>query len=110
VIVRVSRARVRAGKEQHVVDTLRAAAAQSGPAPRGLRGLLIARKSGSNGTPSQQIVGITLWADLQSLTAALGPNWDRPTTLPGLEEFVEDPQVEHFETMIDSVAELFERA
>ena len=107
MIVRVTRARVRPGKEQHVVDTLREAASQAGPAPEGLRALVIGRRASTNGTRSEQIVGISVWDDLASLTTAMGPNWAQPGTLPGLEEYVEASEVEHFETLVDSVQELF---
>ena len=109
MIVRVTRASVRAGKEQHVVDTLRDAASQVGSAPPGLRALVIGRRASTNGTRSDQIVGISVWDDLDALTSAMGPDWARPNALPGLEDYVEDTQVEHFETLVGSVQELFEK-
>lgn len=110
MIVRVSRARIRPGKEQHVVDTLREAASQTAGPPQGLRGLVIARRASTNGTRTDQIVGITVWDDLDSLTSALGPTWAQPATMPGLEEFVEATEVEHFETLVGSVQELFQKS
>lgn len=55
---------------------------------------------------SEMLVGISVWRDLDALTAALGPDWHQPTTLPGLEEYVESASVEHDESIAAGLEEL----
>jgi heme-degrading monooxygenase HmoA len=98
MIVRITRAKVRRNSEAHAFETLRAISRDVAK-PDGLEGLLIGRRSGDD---ENELVAISMWSDVERLRAAFGDNFDRPAFGRPLEEFVTDPTVELYETVVAS--------
>lgn len=67
--------------------------------PDGLEAFVIARRILQG---RLELIAITSWRDLESMTAVMGPDWETPSWLPGLDQIVEDATVEHFETVAES--------
>ncbi len=106
MVTRITRGTLRPNTEQRVFDILRTAV-QAGPKVPGLHSMSISRKVGRNGI---ELVAVTTWADMQAMTAMMGPAWQEPSWLPGLAECVVDSEVEMLETVVASVEELAELA
>jgi hypothetical protein len=102
VIIRVTRSQIRSGSEEQVIALVRAATS-GGAVPAGLEDVHIGRRMEGS---AEQLIAISVWKDLRSLVETLGPNWSEPTSLPGLDAFVESTTVDHFESLIDSYEEL----
>jgi heme-degrading monooxygenase HmoA len=105
VIVRISRAEVVQDAEAAVFRILRESAADVAR-PTGLQGLVVARHVAAAG--GVELLSITLWQDSDAIAAALGDQWDRPTSLPGLEGLLTNQSVEHFEVVAAEYRDLAE--
>jgi heme-degrading monooxygenase HmoA len=97
MIVRVSRARLRRDREDGAFEFLRKAASV-GDRPDGMEAMYIGRRTGSD---ADEIVAITVWRDLEALTAVFGPTWSEPSFFPELHAAIIDSTVEHFETIVE---------
>ncbi len=96
MIVRVLRARVRAGRVgafnalfRRQVDLLRE--------QDGLRYVKLARRLQPDG--SEEAVLFEEWQDAASLYAWVGPNLSEPRLIPGVRELVEEIHVAHYEAL-----------
>ena len=97
MIIRTTRGRVRPGAEGEVFARLRAATQAQGR-PAGLQALFIGRHLTTDG---MELYAITVWTDVDSLVTVIGEGWESPKWLDGLEEFVTNSTVEHWETAVD---------
>ncbi len=97
VIIRISRGRVRAGSEAEVFARLRNATEETGR-PEGLEALFIGRHLTADGL---ELIAITAWSNIDALIRVLGEGWESPKWLAGVEEFVTNSTVEHWETAVD---------
>ena len=97
MIIRISRGRVHAGSEGDVFARLRDATDGAGR-PEGLHALFIGRHLTSEGL---DLIAITAWTDVDALIRVMGPGWESPKWLAGIEEFVTDSTVEHWETAVE---------
>jgi hypothetical protein len=102
VIIRIGRFRIRGGSEEQVMAIVRAATARFGQ-PDGLEYLQIGRRLEDR---SEYLVAISVWRDLEALTAALGPDVRQPVGLSGFEPYVESSVVEHYESVTVGLEEL----
>jgi heme-degrading monooxygenase HmoA len=102
MIVRIARARVRRDAEARAFEAARAISADVGK-PEGLEGLLIARRSTDEGN---ELIAISMWSDIEPLRAAFGENFSKPGLGRLLDEFVTEPTVELYETVVESWAGL----
>lgn len=53
-----------------------------------------------------ELVSVSIWRDVDSMTAVIGPSWREPTWLPGLSEAIADSSLEILETVVSSYDEL----
>jgi hypothetical protein len=97
LIIRISRGRVRSGSEAEVFSRLRDASEGAGR-PEGLEALFIGRHLTSDGL---EIIAITAWTDADALIRVMGPGWESPKWLAGIEDLVTHGTVEHWETAIE---------
>jgi hypothetical protein len=102
VIVRITRARIKPNSEAAAFQILRDASSASGRPP-GLEALLISRRMSTAGN---ELVAISVWADLEAMTAVLTDDWQRPRFLPSLDPLLEDRSVEHYETIVEDFEDL----
>lgn len=102
MIVRVSRARLRRDREAGAFEFLRKAASAD-PRPDGMEAMFIGRRTGNE---ADEIVAITVWRDLETLIAVLGPTWAEPSFFPELQAAIIDSTVEHFETIVERYEDL----
>lgn len=102
MIVRISRARVMRNAEAAAFDILRTAVAGT-PQPDGLQAMFIGRRLHGD---ENELVALTVWRDLDAMSATLGADWDRPQFLPALQPYLEQPTVEHFDTFVDRYEDL----
>jgi hypothetical protein len=99
LIIRISRGRIRSGAEAEVFSRLRAASDGTGR-PEGLEALFIGRHLTADGL---ELIAITAWSDVDALIRVLGPGWESPKWLAGLEDLVTHSTVEHWEAAIDDI-------
>lgn len=104
MIVRITRARVMRNAEAAAFDILRAPVAGT-PQRDGLEAMFIGRRLRHD---DNELVALTVWRDLDAMSAALGPEWDKPQFLPALQPYLEQPTVEHFDTIVDRYEDLRE--
>jgi hypothetical protein len=102
VIVRISRARIKPNSESAAFQILREASAET-RRPPGLEALFLARRMSNSGN---ELVAVTVWLDLDSMTAVMSDDWQRPRFLPALDPLLEDASVEHFETIVEGYESL----
>jgi hypothetical protein len=105
VITRITRGWVRPNSEARVFDILRTAVAATGSRPNGMLGMSLSRNVGDQGI---ELVSVTVWSDVDSMAAVIGPHWREPAWLPGLTELVFDSRVEMLETVVSSFEDLRE--
>lgn len=98
MIVRISRARIKPNSESAAFQILRDAAGATAQPP-GLEALFLARRMSDRGN---ELVAVTVWLDLESMTAVMSDDWQRPRFLPSLDALLEDASVEHFETVAEA--------
>jgi hypothetical protein len=102
VIVRISRARIKPNNESAAFQILRDAAGAA-PRPPGLEALFLARRMSNSGN---ELVAVTVWDDLDAMISVMSDDWQHPRFLPSLDPLLEDPSVEHFETIVESYESL----
>ncbi len=101
MIIRVTHGRVVPNGEASAFEILRKATADV-PRADGLEAFMLGRRYvGSDGV---ELIAITAWRDMDSLVTVMGPTWQMPTWLPGLDKYIVAGTLEHYET----VAEDFE--
>jgi heme-degrading monooxygenase HmoA len=102
MIVRISRAHIKPNNEAAAFQILRdATGARERPA--GLEALFISRRMANGGN---ELVAISVWRDLDAMAAVMTDDWRRPRFLPSLDSLIEDPSVEHFETIVEDYESL----
>jgi heme-degrading monooxygenase HmoA len=97
VIVRISRARIKPNSEAAAFQILRDAVG-SVDKPPGLEAVFISRRMSNGGN---ELVAISVWHDLEAMVAVVTDDWQRPRFLPSLDTLIEDPSVEHYETIAE---------
>jgi hypothetical protein len=102
MITRITRGTLRPNTEGRVFEVLRDAT-RANPRPPGLLGVSISRHV--NGTVTE-LVAVSIWSDVDAMTAVLGEKWREPTWLPGLTESIVDSRLEILETVVSSYEEL----
>jgi hypothetical protein len=102
MITRVTRGTVRRNSEARVFEILRQATREM-PQPPGLLGVSISRQVKGDAVES---LSVSIWHDLDAMTAIIGPNWREPSWLPGLGEAIESSSLEILETVASSYEEL----
>lgn len=98
MIVRISRGLIRRGDEAEAFGLLRASVSGSSR-PDGLEAFVIARRMVEG---QLELVAMSSWRDFESMVAVMGPDWQSPSWLPGLEALVESSSIEHLETIAES--------
>jgi hypothetical protein len=89
--------------EAQVFEYLRATAATR-PKLDGLVGFSLNRTMQDR---SVVLVSVSYWTDLDTMAAALGPNWHEPSW-PGLNEYLTDASVEILEAVATSLEQVDE--
>jgi hypothetical protein len=84
--------------EQQVFERIRQLTAALSRRPIGQHGVVIARRT-DEASKRTELIAITLWEDLDSLIAMLGPDWQRAVSFPGFEALVTEGHSDHFETL-----------
>ena len=97
MIVRISRARIKPNNEAAAFQILREASGATARPP-GLEALFISRRMAESGN---ELLAITVWSDLEAMTSVLTDDWQRPRFLATLDPLLEDPSVEHYETIVE---------
>lgn len=100
VIVRISRARLRPNCEAAAFGLLRDAIGGT-PSTKGLIAFVISRRMIEG---RLELMAMTTWADMEAMTAILGPDWDRTAWLPGLDALIESSDTALYETIAESFA------
>ena len=101
MITRITRGVLEVDHEVEVFESLREAAA-SRPKLPGLIGFSLSRMFEDR---SIILVSVSLWTDLDTMAAALGPGWREPSW-PGLSEHMTGSTVEILETIATSFEEV----
>jgi heme-degrading monooxygenase HmoA len=96
MIVRISRARIKPNNEAAAFQILREASGATGRPP-GLEALFISRRMANGGN---ELVAISVWSDLEAMASVMTDDWQRPRFLSSLDPLLEDPSVEHYETIV----------
>ena len=102
MIVRISRARIKPNSEAAAFQILREASSGF-DRPQGLEALFISRRMATTGN---ELVAITVWADIEAMIAVMTDDWQRPRFLPTLDPLLEDASVEHYETIVEDFEDL----
>ena len=102
MITRITRGRVLRNSESRVFELLRVAT-EASPRPPGLLGLSISRQVKDGVT---ELVAVTVWQDIEAMSAVMGPQWSEPTWLPPLREAIAESTLEILETVVSSYDDL----
>ena len=97
MIVRISRARIKPNNEAAAFKILRDVLGTV-DRPAGLEALFISRRMANGGN---ELVAISVWRDLDAMVAVMTDDWQRPRFLPSLDPLIENPSVEHYETIVE---------
>ena len=103
MITRITRGKLRANTEPRVFELLREAT-KANPRPPGMLGLSISRQVKDGGVI--ELVAVTIWRDVEAMSAVMGPQWSEPTWLPSLREAIADSSLEILETIVSSYEDL----
>ncbi len=106
MITRITRARLLPNSEARVFAMLRTAAAAQPMIP-GFQSMSLSRMVQGRDTV---LVAVTIWDDFEAMAKVLGPTWEPPSWMPGLDELVAEATVEILETVAISAQELMELA
>jgi hypothetical protein len=98
MITRITRGVLDRNHEAQVFEFLRTSAAARPQLP-GLVGFSLNRILQERAVI---LVSVSYWTDMDAMTAALGPNWQRPSW-PGLNEYMSEASVEILETVAASM-------
>jgi len=104
VILRVARSRIKDGHDVDVLDVVRQLTSQFGAIP-GLRSARFGRAVQAEGW---SLIAVTEWESLAAIQAVYGDGWAESTLLPGVEEFILETTVEHFEGTLEDVTAIVE--
>ena len=104
VILRVTRSRMKDGHDVDVLDLVRQLTSQFGSVP-GLRSARFGRAVQAEGW---SLISVTEWDSLASIQAVYGHDWAERSMLPGVEQFILDTTVEHFEGTLEDVTAIVE--
>ena len=104
VILRVARSRIKDGHDVDVLDVVRQLTVQFGAIP-GLRSARFGRAVQAEGW---SLIAVTEWDSLSAIQADYGDRWAESTLLPGVEEFILETTVEHFEGTLEDVTAIVE--
>ncbi len=104
MILRVARSRIKDGHDVDVLDVVRQLTTQFGAIP-GLRSARFGRAVQAEGW---SLIAVTEWESLAAIQAVYGDGWAESTLLPGVEEFILETTVEHFEGTLEDVTAIVE--
>jgi hypothetical protein len=104
VILRVARSRIKDGHDVDVLDVVRKLTSQFGTVP-GLRSARFGRAVQAEGW---LLISVTEWDSLAAIQAVYGDDWAERSLLPGVEQFIIDTTVEHFEGTLEDVTAVVE--
>ena len=104
VILRVARSRIRDGHDVDVLDVVRQLTTQFGSIP-GLRSARFGRAVQAEGW---SLISVTEWDSLAAIQAVYGDRWAESSMLPGVEPFILETTVEHFEGTLEDVTAIVE--
>ena len=104
VILRVARSSIKDGHDVDVLDVVRQLTVQFGAIP-GLRSARFGRAVQAEGW---SLIAVTEWDSLAAIQAVYGDGWAESTLLPGVEEFILETTVEHFEGTLEDVTAIVE--
>ncbi|HEU0245086.1 MAG TPA: antibiotic biosynthesis monooxygenase family protein [Candidatus Limnocylindrales bacterium] len=99
MIVRVTRSRIKGGHEPEVLDVVRRLTGEMGAIP-GLRAAMFGRSIASDGS---WLLSITEWESVEAIQAVYGDRWAERSLLPGVEPYIVETTVEHFESTLEDV-------
>lgn len=99
MILRVARTRIKDGHDVDVLDVVRQLTSQFGAIP-GLRSARFGRAVQAEGW---LLISVTEWDSLAAIQAVYGNDWAERSLLPGVEEFILETTVEHFEGTLEDV-------
>jgi hypothetical protein len=97
MVTRITRGTLHKHTEARVFDLLRRAVEGSG-APRGLLSFSLSRRV--KDSSAVELVAITIWQDMETMTAVMGPRWREPAWLAGLGDSIEDASLEILEGIV----------
>lgn len=97
MITRITRGTLHRHSEARVFDVLRRAVAGT-DAPDGLLSFSLSRRV--KDSSAVELVAITVWQDMTTMTAVLGPRWREATWMSGLADSIEDASVEILEGVV----------
>ena len=103
-ILRVARSRIKDGHDVDVLDVVRQLTVQFGAIP-GLRSARFGRAVQAEGW---SLIAVTEWESLSAIQAVYGDGWAESTLLPGVEAFILETTVEHFEGTLEDVTAIVE--
>lgn len=98
MIVRLFHGHLRAGAEDAFFDAIGTVVEPRAKVVPGLQRVVVGRPLQR---PASDFVAVTVWSDLETLTAAVGPEWSQPMVWTAMRELVESAEVEHYETLLD---------
>lgn len=96
MIVRISRATVRAEGDAHAFSLIRSIVTYAPGEVDGLAAMHVGRRIVDS---RQQVVVITVWRDFDALMSAMGPDWRTNAFPAAFVGKVSDVTVEHYETL-----------
>ena len=102
MITRITRGVLRPNSEARVFELLRAAT-EAADRPPGMLGMSISRQVRDG---CIELVAVTIWQDIESMAAIIGPSWRDPSWLPELTDAVERSSLEILETVVSSYEDL----
>lgn len=102
MITRITRGTLHPNTEPRAFELLRAAT-KANPRPPGLLGLSISRQVRDG---QIELVSVTIWQDVDAMSAIMGPQWSKPTWLPGLAGAIDESSLEILETVVSSYEDL----
>ena len=102
MITRITRGVLRPNSEARVFELLRAAT-EAADRPPGMLGMSISRQVRDG---CIELVAVTIWQDIESMAAIMGPSWRDPSWLPELADAVERSSLEILETVVSSYEDL----
>ena len=100
----MTRSRIQRDHEAQVLEVVRGLPAQFGAIP-GLRAAMFGRSIGDHGSV---LISITEWTDLDAIKAVYGDDWAERSLLPGVEPYIIETTVEHFEATLEEVSRVVE--
>jgi heme-degrading monooxygenase HmoA len=97
MITRITRGTVHKHAEARVFEVLRQAVDGTG-APPGLLSFSLSRRV--KDSSAVELVAVSVWQDMESMAAVLGPGWREPSWMNGLGDSIADASVEILEGIV----------